>query len=78
MNLSTFQHSLLFSFVLASGHRPHTPLLPLFITQRSRLKASVARDPWSPPSMDGDPIHGSLHILIDSVFRLIEENPWLG
>ena len=27
----------------------------------------VARDPWSPPSM---------HILIDSVFRLIEENPW--
>ena len=38
------------------------------VTQRSMLKVYAARDPWSPPSMDGDPIHGSLHMLIDSVF----------
>ena len=46
-------------------------------------------DPWNPPiygwgggggaySMDGDPIHGSLHILVDPVTRLVEENRQVG
>ena len=29
-------------------------------------------------SMDGDPIHGSLHIPVDPVTRLVEEDPRVG
>ena len=38
----------------------------------SAATSSVARDPWS------SPIHGSLHIPVDSVTSLVEENPRVG
>lgn len=76
----------------ASTQHQHFADSTAYIWSKRFQLCYVARDSWNPPSvdggpcsMDGEPIHGSLHIVVDPVTRGCGEkstnrvrNPWVG